>query len=147
MSTLGDAVQARIPAARLARLTAQGSASSTTVNVPLLELAVTDLTAAFPQYVGSTFDSSNAAHIALGIDGVLATLQDWIGLDAEKSYRDEWRKQAEALARIGARARVLAISPYTLGPTPGTYTGRPDFDGSRFPSQTINPPPTDDREP
>lgn len=143
MSTLATAVQARIPETRLIQLTNINDDSATTVNTDKLELAVTDTEADFATYAELVFDPTNARHIRLGVDGVLAFLEANRGQDADQQRLAAWRDRCAEFAKTTSRAR---ISPrVTPGLPPTTYpNSRPGFDPSRFDGPSPLAPPADD---
>lgn len=143
MSTLATAVQARIPETRLIQLTNINDDSATTVNTTILELAVDDTEADFKTYAMLDFDGTDARHIRLGIDGVLAFLEANRGQDADQNRLAAWRDRCAEFAKTTSRAR---ISPrVTPGLPPTTYpNSRPGFDPSRFDGPSPLAPPADD---
>lgn len=143
MSTLATAVQARIPETRLIQLTNINDDSATTVNTTTLELAVDDTEADFKTYAMLDFDGTDARHIRLGIDGVLAFLEANRGQDADQNRLAAWRDRCAEFAKTTSRAR---ISPrVTPGLPPTTYpNSRPGFDPSRFDGPSPLAPPADD---
>ena len=141
MSTLGDAVQARIPVKRLAQLTNINSDSASTTNTTTLELAVTDTEADFKTYAMVTFDSTDARHIRLGIDGVIAWLEANMGQDAEQKRLQAWRDRCEEFAKTTSRARVSPVVAPGLPPVP-MPNARPTFDPTRFADSQPAFPPT-----
>lgn len=143
MSVLGDAVQARVPVKRLAQLTNINSNTASTTNTTVLELAVTDTEADFKTYAMLDFDPTDARHIRLGVDGVIAWLEANMGQDAEQKRLAAWRDRCAEFARTTSRAR---ISPrVTPGLPPTTYpNSRPGFDPSRFDGPSPLAPPADD---
>lgn len=142
MSTLATAVQARIPETRLIQLTNINDDSATTVNTTILELAVDDTEADFKTYAMLDFDGTDARHIRLGVDGVLAFLEANRGQDADQNRLAAWRDRCAEFAKTTSRAR---ISPrVTPGLPPTTYpNSRPGFDPSRFDGPSPLPPPSD----
>lgn len=136
MSTLGDAVQARIATKRLAQLTRPNDDTASTVDTTYLELAVTDVTAAFETYAQETFDETVDRHVALGVMGVVATLRSWKGTDDDDKQMESWRDSLEAMAKTRSRARVMPASSKSATPSPEPVeqdgSVRPTFDPSRF---------------
>jgi hypothetical protein len=141
MSTLATAVQARIPETRLIQLTNINSDSATTVNTTILEYAVTDTEADFKTYAMVDFDSTDARHIRLGIDGVLAFLEANRGQDADQNRLAAWRDRCAEFAKTTSRARVSPVVAPGLPPVP-MPNARPTFDPTRFADTQPGFPPT-----
>jgi hypothetical protein len=145
MSTLATAVQARIPATRLVQLTNINDDSATTTNTTILEYAVDDTTADFKTYAMVVFDSSDARHIRLGIDGVLAFLEANRGQDADQKRLAAWRDRCAEFAKTTSRARVSPLVAPGLPPV-STPNARPTFDPTRFADGQPAFPPSGSRE-
>lgn len=125
--SLRAAVEARLSAARLVQLT-RPDPGETTVDTDLLDLAVADAEAEFAEEVGVALDSTVAAHVAAGVQGVVYYLQSYSGQKSEAA-RSAWDRGLLRLARsLGGSAPIL---PQTISPleveTP-TRTRRPDND-------------------
>lgn len=131
MSTLATAVQARIPETRLIQLTNINDDTATTVNTTILELAVDDTEADFKTYAMLDFDGTDARHIRLGIDGVLAFLEANRGQDADQQRLAAWRDRCAEFARTTSRKRISPLVPAGLPPR-SFPNNRPVFDPPRF---------------
>jgi hypothetical protein len=140
MSVLATAVEARVPQTYLAQLTQIDSLSNNTVDQTTLELAVDDVTAMFETYAQLEFDSSDPRMLRLGVDGVLAVLQQNRGQDPKQDKVAAWRDRCREFAGTTSRAR---ISPRSLPGLPATTypNARPGFDPSRFDGSTPALPP------
>lgn len=136
MSTLATAVQARVPTDRLIQLTRKNSVGSTTVDSTVLEYAVTDAAAQFLISAGVTFDDTNAEHIMLGVQGVMALLSMWNGQEAGEKDRFRFVQALERYRAVHANARITPVGTRTTGPSDDVdSTGqerRPEFDRTRF---------------
>jgi len=134
---LVDQVTSRYPASRLKQLTNPNDQDATTVNATILALAAADVEADFKIYCATTYDNTDARHVAVAVDGVVAKLMGWTEAAGEGSIRrhDAYLDKLRALARVTGRDR---ISPKTLSPlTPtaeqeDTETVRPDTDRPNF---------------
>jgi len=129
--SLSTAVTTRVPASRLIQLTNQGDRSASTVDSTRLAAAVADAEAEFYQLVGVVFDSSTAAHVPVGVAGVLYYLESWAAGEtpATEGIRKRWHLACGRLARsLGADQPLI---PQTLSPLEydeDLPTRRPDND-------------------
>lgn len=138
MSALGSAVATRYSEQTLTDLTRQKDTDQTTHDATVLEAAVTDVTSAFEVYAGIVFDSTDAAQVMFGVQGVIACLKTWArdSGDAGKSEWDAWTEKMERLGKVRGRDRIVPSSTSTLTPTPenpdGSDDARPAFDDGHF---------------
>jgi hypothetical protein len=143
VTALATAVQARVATRRLAQLTRPNDDTASTVDTTYLELAVTDVVAAFETYAMEVFDDTVPRHLALGVMGVVAVLRSWKGSDDEDKQLTAWYESLAAMAKTRSRARVLATSSRTATDSPET-SSRPVFDRTRFQDMDVIGPPADD---
>lgn len=141
MSTTATAVQARIPTARLVALTNPNDKTAGTVNTTVLEYAVTDMATFFATEANQTYDDTDAAHLALGVQGTVAVLIQNLGQSADESMIETWRSAVRAYRARSARGRVLPQTNILYETTNLENQGRPVFDPSRFDRQTLAAPP------
>jgi len=134
---LVDEVTSRYPAARLKQLTNPNNQAASTVNATILALAATDVEGEFPMYCAVTYDGTDARHVAVAVEGVIAKLamRSEAAGDGANKLHDQWIDRMKALARVTGRNR---IKPRTLSPlTPSdeqedAETVRPDTDRPNF---------------
>lgn len=137
MSTLATAVRARYDEDTLIQLTRRKDVVPGTVSLTVLELACTDVTAAFEVYVGETFDATDAQHLTVACMGVIAKLKTWTRESPDAAEKDwkAWTEFARDLARITSRNRVAVQTTSQLTPTTQVDSGetvRPVFDPDAF---------------
>lgn len=115
MATLSADVQTRYGAQLLINLTNSDTPGNTTstLDTTRLDAAATDIEADFLTYAGVTYDSTNASHVAVAVEGVIALLKARGPLLGE-SGRDalaDWRKSLSMnLGRISGRNRIMPTS-------------------------------------
>jgi phage gp36-like protein len=136
-TALASAVQSRWAEDTIVQLTRRKDTVDRTVDLVVLELAVTDVTAQFEVYVGETFDATDAQHLTVACMGVIAKLKTWTRESPESAAADwkAWTEYARDLAKITSRNRVAVQTTSQLTPTvqvdPGE-TVRPVFDPDAF---------------
>lgn len=130
---LADEVTGRYPATRLIQLTNAGDESASSIDTTVLGYAVTDTQADFKTYAGVAYDNSDARHVAVAVEGVIAKLYqrgESPGSKAE-SLHDAYIARLETLAQSMGRDRLLPKTKSPLTPTAEqqtTETVRPAFD-------------------
>lgn len=137
MSTLWDAVKDRYDAQALVELTQHRDVAATTIDDTYGERAVDGIVALFPTYVQEAFDDTSAAHILIGVEGVIALLFKWGGTThrvAQVRWED-WLEQARAFRSAGPRARIVPETsvPASKAPSdPPSTPHTPWSDDRRF---------------
>ena len=125
-------------------LTNHDDEDAATVNTTRLGLACDAAQAAFPVYGGQTYDDTNEAHIAAGVQGVIAYLRMWSTKQgASTGELTAFRDALKDIARIGPRKRANPLTTSVLTPSvPDTTAGtvRPRFDSEQFDDIRPNPP-------
>lgn len=147
MSTLTDAVVARVPNARLVQLTNKDSRSASTVNTTVLGIAADDAVAEFETKAGRTFDDTDAKHIRIVWTGVIAFLIAYKGQEGEVTGAEalnRYAKRCEEFRAQDVNKRVQPVGSRTLGPSPDVEADgsarRPEFDRPRFDDLDVSPP-------
>jgi len=108
--SLTTAVTDRISSVMLVQITNHDSPSATSLNSTRLAAAVADVEAIFEQEVGVAFDASVAAHVPVGVDGVLATLHQYTGITGRNvnEIRQRFERGLIRLAQtLGGEQRLL----------------------------------------
>jgi len=143
--TLATEVQARYPATRLVQLTNPGDESGTTLDATILGYAATDVQADFEIYAGVEYDGTDARHVSVAVEGVMAKLYqrtETPGSKADKLH-DQYIERVRSLGKVTGRNRVTPTSSSVLTPTSereGTETVRPDSDRPDFEDYVANAP-------
>jgi len=147
VSTLTDAVVARVPNARLVQLTNKDSRSASTVNTTVLGIAADDAVAEFETKAGRTFDDTDAKHIRIVWTGVIAFLIAYKGQEGEVTGAEalnRYAKRCEDFRGQDVNKRVQPAGSRTLGPSPDVEADgsarRPEFDRPRFDDLDVSPP-------
>jgi hypothetical protein len=142
---LADEVQARYPANRLKQLTNPGNESAAAVNTTFLGYAVTDTQADFEVYAGVVYDPTDARHVQVACEGVIAKLYLRGETPGEKaqSLHDSYIERLKAVARVTGRDRLMPQTASQLTPTPektGSEVVRPWSDDANFDRNVAEPP-------
>lgn len=116
--SLSTVVQARVSAEQLVQLTQQGDRAATTIDTDVLAAACADAEAEWQLETGVAFDSTVAAHAALGWVGVLYYLHSYAVAGADQAATDKLRTRwerglAKAARLLGSDMPLLA---QTLSP-------------------------------
>ena len=121
----------------LQQLTNQGDESASSYDAGRLSTACTDVQADFLTYTATTYDNSDAQHVAVACQGVMAYL--YIGAEAPGSAAqnrfDAYIERLRSLAKVTGRDRANIKSKSVLTPSSeqqGTETVRPDTDRPTF---------------
>jgi hypothetical protein len=149
MSTLTTAVEARYSTERLAQLTNKDSRAATTVNATVLATAAADATVEFAIQTGETLDDTDAFHIRLATELVVAFLIQYKGQDNSWQIMKDAQRSCTTYRLTRANARIQPLTDRTLGPTQDVNADgtprRPEFDRARFNRLDVAPP--NDAEP
>ena len=132
---LADEVEARYPESTLIQLTNPNDQDASAVDATILGLAVTDVQADFLTYTATTYDNSEAQHVAVAVEGVVAKLnmrKEAAG-DVAVSKHDKYIERLEILAQVTGRDRITPKSTSVLTPSSERVAGstdpvRPDTD-------------------
>lgn len=132
---LSTHVQDRYSTQYLTELTNPQGRNATTVNTTLLGKSADDIDALFDVYAGVEYDDTNAQHIAVAVEGVIAFLMRRTGQSAAESRITAWIASMKALGKTEGRNRVTPDSTTRMQPSADdrvTSTPRPAFDDRRF---------------
>lgn len=131
---LADEVTARYPEPRLRQLTNGGTESASSINTTTLGYAATDVQADFKTYCGVAYDNSDARHVAVAVEGVIAKLYQRGEAPGSKAnaLHDAYIERLTALAKVTGRDRLKPTTKSVLTPTSeqqdSSQTVRPSFD-------------------
>lgn len=127
-------VTARYSSQRLVELTNADDQAATTVDSTVLGLAGTDVEADFAAH-GITYDDSDARHVAVGVEGVIARLTEWMGTDNGSTRLKAYLERLDKLRMVTANDRIQpgtgSLYQSTVPGDDGS-TVRPPFDGEHF---------------
>lgn len=143
---LSDEVQTRYSAQRLIDLTNPDAGNQTSINTTKLNAACTDIAGVFRTRGGITFDVTNAEHVAIACEGVVALLAKRIGAKgAADTYREWVDEELVPFARsTGGQRKVVPTTSSDLTPSGDLDTGqtiaRPAFDRRRFDGVVLDGP-------
>lgn len=134
---LWDEVVTRYPATTLVELTNAGaSTSASSVDTSRANAAVDDVVGAFLTYAGETYDNTDAQHVEIGVEGVVARLRMFGEFSNEtiRAEYDRFIQRLRDLRNYSHRARVQPKSNSKLDPSSldSTQTQRPEFDRVQF---------------
>jgi len=124
-------------ALRLKQLTNPGVQTAAAIDTDILGYACEDVEADFEIVAGIEYDNTEARHVSVAVEGVIAKLalrSEAAGATAI-ALNDRYIERLEALAKVTGRDRILPVSATQLTPTAektGTETVRPDFDRPNF---------------
>jgi len=142
---LADEVTSRYPGSRLVQLTNPNDQDASAVDATILGLACTDVEADFLTYTATAYDNSEAQHVAVAVEGVVAKLAQRTEASGEiaDSQHEKYLDRLRALARVTGRDRirpkttsVLTVSSERIG----TETVYPDTDRNAFEDFVPDPP-------
>ena len=143
---LSDEVTARYASARLIQLTNPGDQTATTVDTTFLGKAATDVEADFEIIAGVAYDNSEARHVSVGVEGVIAKLYqrgEAAGGDADARHSAYLDRLAQ-LAKVTGRNRIIPTTSSVLTPTSERTTTSevvpPEFDWPNFDDLIPAPP-------
>lgn len=143
---LADEVTARYSASRLRQLTNPNDQDASSTNTTLLAKAVTDIQAEFAEITATTYDNSNAKHVAVAVQGVVAKLLTWqeaAGEKADAAY-DRFVERCRALAKVTGRDRITPKTKSVLTvsdeKTSTNETVYPDTDRDHYEDLIPDPP-------
>jgi len=134
---LSTHVQDRYSTQYLTELTNPQNRNATTVNTTLLDFSSSDVDALFDVYAGVVYDDTDAQHIAIAVEGVIAFLMRRTGQSAAETRIAAWITAMKDLGKTEGRNRVTPDSTTRFQPSADdrlTATPRPAFDDRRFDS-------------
>ena len=138
--SLSTEVQSRYATTRLAQLTNPGVPGGTAaIDTDKLTLAATDIENSFPVYCGVAYDGSNAQHVAVGVEGVVAILKTRLEHPDTAAW-DAWIDRAKALGLVTGRNKVSPSTRSTIKPSTRRTNDTPDADRTAFPDVVPNLP-------
>jgi hypothetical protein len=145
-------VTARFSNQRLVNLTRPDAGHQTTADTTVLGYACTDVEGLIQVYAGVEYDDTDARHVAIACDGVVALLESRIrsiGGAEEANPMVAWRARARELGKVSGRDKVTPStrSQYTPSPDldPGATTVQPAFDRRRFDELVLDDPEVGER--
>lgn len=127
---LATAVQTRFGADYLKQLTNHDDASATTVDTGVLYAACQDVIGCFKMESGFDFDATNATHVYVCIDGVVARLEMFRGRDAGL-LKTRWNSFLGALSSMRKKLALLPSSTSMYNTSQESTYVRPDMDRTR----------------
>lgn len=134
---LSTHVQDRYSDQYLVELTNPQNRNATTVNTTLLDNASADVDALFDVYAGVAYDDTDAQHIAVAVEGVIAFLMRRTGQSAAEARIAAWITSMKDLGKTEGRNRVTPDSTTRMQPSSDdrlTRAPRPAFDDRSFDS-------------
>lgn len=140
MATLSADVQTRYGSQLLISLTNsdEKANASTSVNTTRLDAAADDVEAMFKIHAGVAYDSTDARHVAVAVEGVIALLRARGPLAGEKGTDafSKWTKTLrDELGRVTGRNRIkpkTTVETTAESERPNGETIRPKFDWRTF---------------
>ena len=132
---LATHVQNRYSTEYLIQLTNPQNRNATTVNTTLLGFSADDVDALFDVYAGVAYDDSDATHVAVAVEGVIAFLMRRTGQATAEARVTAWLASIRALGSVSGRNRVTPDSTTKMQPSEDdrlSSTPRPAFDDRRF---------------
>ena len=146
-ATLWTAVQARYSAQILILYTNADLPANTTLNSTKGTTVSDDAEQWFEREIGVAFDSTDDAHIPIGVLATYVLLREYAGKTDESVKADRERCLAD-MKMLKSRTSAKRVTPATsLVPTPtsedvSNTTERPDFDRRRWDGVLPSAPPT-----
>jgi hypothetical protein len=134
---LATRVQERYAAQRLIELTNPGEPNATTLDTDRLTAAADDVEADFHIYNCPEYDDTDAKHVTVAVEGVIAKLYartDTAGA-SEGRRHDAYIARLTALSKITRRDRISPRTSSILTPSPEQVAGetvRPDTDRADY---------------
>lgn len=146
-ATLWAAVQTRYSAETLILYTNADLPANTTLNSTKGTTVSDDAEEWFEREVGVAFDSTNNAHLAVGVVATYVLLREYAGKTDEsvKADRERCLGDMKALKSRTSAKRITPASSVVPVPTSedvNTTTERPDFDRRRWDGILPSAPPT-----
>jgi len=130
-------VQNRYGTQFLVNLTNPSDPSATTIDTTRLSNSCTDTEADFKIYAGTIYDDTDARHVTVAVDGVIAKLavRTGTGGNYARVTHEEYLERLRHLALVTGRDRISPRTDSVLQPSPeqvGEEVVRPAFDWRRF---------------
>tara|TARA_Y100000310_G_scaffold334113_1_gene413076 strand:- start:2979 stop:3440 length:462 start_codon:yes stop_codon:yes gene_type:complete len=130
-------VQNRYGTQFLVNITNPADPSATTIDTTRLSNSCTDTEADFKIYAGTTYDDTDARHVTVAVDGVIAKLaiRTGTGGNYARATHEEYLERLRHLALVTGRDRVAPKTDSILQPSTeqvGDEVVRPEFDWRRF---------------
>ncbi len=132
---LATDVRNRYSTQYIVELTNPGDRNATTFDGTRLQFAVDDVEALFQVYAGVVYDETNARHLAIAVEGVIAFLIRRTGQATAEARMAVWLTSIRDLGRVEGRNKVTPDSTTRFQPSADdrlTTTPRPAFDDRRF---------------
>ena len=149
--SLVSQVQGRYSTAALLQLTNPDDTAAVAYDATRLAYAATDVAAEFEVLAGVAYDDTDARHVAVCVEGVVAFLMWRVGTKGGEALANAWRKRAETYGKVMGRDAILPGTNSLMQPTvPGANgeTVRPPFDDRVMQGVLLDPPssPSDSSE-
>jgi hypothetical protein len=133
--TLSTEVQARYPSQLLVNITNPMETTATTVNTTTLNAAATDVEADFEIVAGVEYDGTDARHVAVAVEGVIAKLLRRTGTSQYEEREKDYNFRLRDLAKVTGRDRITPESDSEVSPAVDSPSGvevKPAFDNEIF---------------
>lgn len=144
---LADEVVSRYPAAYLTNLTNPGSAGASSYDQTRLGKACTDVEALVRIHAGTTFDVTDARHVATCCPIVISLLECGLGKVNYSQVMETAKAELRNLGLVTGRDKVTPTTSSQLTPSSDLDDGEtsrgPAFDRTRFRDTLLDAPPAD----
>ena len=140
--SLSSQVTGRYSSVRMRQMTNPDNPSAASVDSARLNYACDDVTGDFVTYAGLTYDDTNAQHVSVGVEGVIALLTVRMGTKGGDALVEAYRKRLEQLRLTTAGDRIDPGTNTMLTPTNPGSDGtiiRPPFDTDNWRGVQVDP--------
>ena len=141
--SLSSQVTGRYSSVRMRQMTNPDNPSAASVDSTRLNYACDDVTGDFVTYAGLTYDDTDAQHVSVGVEGVIALLTVRMGTKGGDALVEAYRKRLEQLRLTTSGDRIDPGTNTMLTPTnPGSdgQIVRPPFDTDNWRGVQVDPP-------
>ena len=141
--SLSSQVTGRYSTQRIRQLTNPDNPSASSSDTTRLNYACADVTGDFITYAGLTYDDTDAQHVSVGVEGVIALLTVRMGTKGGEALVEAYRKRLEQLRLTTSGDRIDPGTNTMLTPTnPGSdgTVVRPPFDTDNWRGVQVDPP-------
>lgn len=141
--SLSTQVTGRYSSQRMKNLTNPDNPAASAVDSARLNYACADVVGDFITYAGIDYDDTDAQHVSVGVEGVIALLTVRMGTKGGDTLVEAYRKRLEQLRLTTSGDRIDPGTNTMLTPTnpgdDGTIV-RPPFDVDNFRGVQVDPP-------